>query len=183
MSKKYFRINHYRNERDLTSTNLINLIPLIILWGLLIVFFDKIESGEMKILLVSSLLTLNFCFQYLRFYRNGKLYIKSNKLILEIRKKRFFLDLDSIKRIEVSKQALKLDVFNSFYMVTFITKDNSVYNILFEFSFFYRNKKNLSLFLTCIKGRDKFVAKNEIKTKMLENKINNRFFKVFPNQI
>ncbi|OAN63258.1 hypothetical protein A8B79_15705 [Balneola sp. EhC07] len=181
MSKKVFKINHYQSEKDLTITSAINYIPIALLWILLIIFFDQLESNKIKLLFVSLLLLASFFSSYLRFYRNSKISVLSNQIVLETRNSmKFYLDLDAIKRVEVSKQPFKLDIFNSFYMVTFITYDNSIYNIFFEFSFFYRRRRNIQLFLNRLTEKSISTPRNRLEFKVITSKLKSLFSKPFP---
>ena len=184
MIRKSFKINHYRNERDLTISGIVNYIPFIILWAVLIVFFDQIESAKGKVLLVSILLMATYFMPYLRFYRNSQLFIESNRILIEIRnKERFYLDFNSIKRVEISKQPFKLDFLSSFYLFNFVTNENQVYPIIFEFSFFYNQRKNVHLLINCLRKRNIIELEKEVEIKIATERLNNLFFKTFPNKL
>ena len=146
------KVNHYESKKEISKYDVINYLPIILIWIIWISFMNSnfLNSSyylQFKWYSFFPLMVITVVSEVFRFSHNAKLILLNDKIVLQKKSGITFEYLNNVESIKIFNQKWKSNLFNRNISLVLTTKNKNVTILVFERSLFNKGKMKYELFL------------------------------------
>ena len=146
------KVNHYESKKEISKYDVINYLPIILIWIIWISFMNSnfLNSSyylQFKWYSFFPLMVITVVSEVFRFSHNAKLILLNDKIVLQKKSGITFEYLNNVESIKIFNQKWKSNLFNRNISLVLTTKNKNVTILVFERSLFIKGKMKYELFL------------------------------------